>query len=116
MCIVATWAHSRFSSSQVAAQGDGSFPRAGRKWVVPLQKPLFAKRMKKPAFAAKSLNTDWQFCYCKTDLPPERINQFVAAVFAVQFTGQEKTGLSGTNASASGYRRRKLHVVSKKVN
>src|SRR5690606_6845492 len=30
------------------------------------------------------------FCYCKTDLPPERINQFVAAVFAVQFTGQEK--------------------------
>ncbi|MEJ5019462.1 NUDIX hydrolase [Ochrobactrum vermis] len=30
------------------------------------------------------------FCYCKTDLPPERINQFTAAVFAVQFNGQEK--------------------------
>lgn len=30
------------------------------------------------------------FRYCKTDLPPERINQFCAAVFAVQFTGQEQ--------------------------
>ena len=30
------------------------------------------------------------FCYCKTDLPPERINQFIAAVFTVQFTRQEK--------------------------
>lgn len=30
------------------------------------------------------------FCYCKTDLPPERINQFIAAVFTVQFTSQEK--------------------------
>ncbi|MFQ0813793.1 DNA mismatch repair protein MutT [Brucella anthropi] len=29
------------------------------------------------------------FCYCKTDLPPERINQFTVAVFPVQFTGQE---------------------------
>ncbi len=29
---------------------------------------------------------------------------------------RKKTGQSGTNASASGYRRRKLHVVSKKVN
>ena len=30
------------------------------------------------------------FSYCKTDLSPERINQFTVAVFAVQFTAQEK--------------------------
>ncbi len=30
------------------------------------------------------------YSYCKSDLPPERINQFTVAVYAVQFTSQEK--------------------------
>ncbi len=56
------------------------------------------------------------FHYCKTDLPPERINQFCAAVLRCSSPRRSRIGRSGISVSANGSRPRKPQTVSKRLN
>lgn len=75
-------------------------PRTGR-WIIPKGWPqvgrTLAETALREAFEEAGVRGDvtpepvGSFNYCKMDMPPERINQFSVAVYAVRFTGQEKS-------------------------
>lgn len=74
--------------------------RGTGRWIVPKGWPqvgrTFAQTALREAYEEAGVRGDvapdpiGSYRYSKMDLPPERINQFTVAVFAVQFTGQEK--------------------------
>lgn len=74
--------------------------RGTGRWIIPKGWPqvgrTFAETALREAYEEAGVRGEvaetpiGSYGYCKLDLPPERINQFTVAVFAVRFTGQEK--------------------------
>ena len=74
--------------------------RGTGRWIIPKGWPqvgrTLAETALREAFEEAGVRGDispaplGSYNYCKMDLPPERINQFTVAVFAVHFTRQEK--------------------------
>ncbi|QGA55791.1 NUDIX hydrolase [Brucella sp. 6810] len=74
--------------------------RGTGRWIIPKGWPQVGRTLAgaalREAFEEAGIRGDvshepiGSYIYCKMDLPPERINQFTVAVYAVQFTSQEK--------------------------
>ncbi|MFD1792546.1 NUDIX hydrolase [Ochrobactrum teleogrylli] len=75
--------------------------RGTGRWIIPKGWPqvgrTLAETALREAFEEAGIRGDvspepiGSYNYCKMDMPPERINQFSVAVYAVRFTGQEKS-------------------------